>query len=195
MILSGQQILEYGIVEKSDNVNPQPNSIDLKLTGVYYPVTKEIGKKLSEEDFHEVDKFVIKDISAWRKRLAKSTNYYHLDYDTKYLFGVQKINLSPRLLPTTTIENDQLCATYEKKYFTAEIKPKSSWSRRGWMMSPNHFDSGFVGDGAVIIRTPQYQDGMPNKITVNTDMYFAQLVVSDAYPTENYNGQYQGSKF
>jgi deoxycytidine triphosphate deaminase len=195
MILSGNDIVKYGIVSDVETNAIQPNSIDLKLTGVYYPVTKEIGKKLSEEDFHEVDKFVIKDISAWRSSKKTSTNYYHLDYDTKYLFGVQKINLSPRLLPTTTIENDQLCATYEKKYFTAEIKPKSSWSRRGWTMSPNHFDSGFAGDGAVIIRTPQHQDGMPSQITVNTDMYFAQLVVSDAYPTENYNGQYQGSKF
>jgi len=195
MILSGQQILEYGIVEKSDNVNPQPNSIDLKLTGVYYPVTKEIGKKLSEEDFHEVDKSFTIEKNFPDKYSVEEIYEYELDYDTKYLFGVQKINLSPRLLPTTTIENDQLCATYEKKYFTAEIKPKSSWSRRGWMMSPNHFDSGFVGDGAVIIRTPQHQDGMPSQITVNTDMYFAQLVVSDAYPTENYNGQYQGSKF
>ena len=63
------------------------------------------------------------------------------------------------------------------------------------MMSPNHFDSGFVGDGAVIIQTPQYQDGMLDKITVHTDMYFAQLVVSDAHFTNSYNGQYQGSKF
>jgi len=75
MILSGQQILEYGIVEKSDNVNPQPNSIDLKLTGVYYPVTKEIGKKLSEEDFHEVDnRLLSKKISRINTRSKKFMN-------------------------------------------------------------------------------------------------------------------------
>ena len=186
MILSGKDIVKYGIVSDVEASAIQPNSIDLKLTGVYYPVTKEIGKKLSEEDFHEVDKFVIKDISAWRSSKKTSTNYYHLDYDTKYLFGVQKINLSPRLLPTTTIENDQLCATYEKKYFTAEIKPKSSWSIRSWEFFGNLWDTGFSNTGFILVRTPQFRKGMPEKITVNTDMYFAQLKVSDAYPTENY---------
>lgn len=190
MILSGKDIVKYGILSDVETDAIQPNSCDLKLTGVYYPVTKELGKKLSEEDFHEVFPLL-----ETRENGHIISTEYKLDYDTKYLFGVQKIDLSPRLLPTTTIENDQLYATSEEKYFTAEIKPKSSWSRRGWMMSPNHFDSGFAGNGAVIIRTPQHQDGMPSQITVNTDMYFAQLVVSDAYPTENYNGQYQGSKF
>lgn len=186
MILSGQQILEYGIVEKSDNVNPQPNSIDLKLTGVYYPVTKEIGKKLSEEDFHEVDKSFTIEKNFLDKYSVEEIYEYELDYDTKYLFGVQKINLSPRLLPTTTIENDQLCATYEKKYFTAEIKPKSSWSIRSWEFFGNLWDTGFSNTGFILVRTPQFRKGMPEKITVNTDMYFAQLKVSDAYPTENY---------
>ncbi len=186
MILSGQQILEYGIVEKSDNVNPQPNSIDLKLTGVYYPVTKEIGKKLSEEDFHEVDKSFTIEKNFPDKYSVEEIYEYELDYDTKYLFGVQKINLSPRLLPTTTIENDQLCATYEKKYFTAEIKPKSSWSIRSWEFFGNLWDTGFSNTGFILVRTPQFRKGMPEKITVNTDMYFAQLKVSDAYPTENY---------
>jgi hypothetical protein len=186
MILSGQQILEYGIVEKSDNVNPQPNSIDLKLTGVYYPVTKEIGKKLSEEDFHEVDKSFTIEKNFPDKYSVEEIYEYELDYDTKYLFGVQKINLSPRLLPTTTIENDQLCATYEKKYFTAEIKPKSSWSIRSWEFFGNLWDTGFSNTGFILVRTPQFRKGMPEKITVNTYMYFAQLKVSDAYPTENY---------
>jgi len=186
MILSGQQILEYGIVEKSDNVNPQPNSVDLKLTGVYYPVTKEIGKKLSEEDFHEVDKSFTIEKNFLDKYSVEEIYEYELDYDTKYLFGVQKINLSPRLLPTTTIENDQLCATYEKKYFTAEIKPKSSWSIRSWEFFGNLWDTGFSNTGFILVRTPQFRKGMPEKITVNTDMYFAQLKVSDAYPTENY---------
>lgn len=186
MILSGQQILEYGIVEKSDNVNPQPNSIDLKLTGVYYPVTKEIGKKLSEEDFHEVDKSFTIEKNFPDKYSVEEIYEYELDYDTKYLFGVQKIDLSPRLLPTTTIENDQLCATYEKKYFTAEIKPKSSWSIRSWEFFGNLWDTGFSNTGFILVRTPQFRKGMPEKITVNTDMYFAQLKVSDAYPTENY---------
>jgi hypothetical protein len=186
MILSGQQILEYGIVEKSDNVNPQPNSIDLKLTGVYYPVTKEIGKKLSEEDFHEVDKSFTIEKNFPDKYSVEEIYEYELDYDTKYLFGVQKINLSPRLLPTTTIENDQLCATYEKKYFTAEIKPKSSWSIGSWEFFGNLWDTGFSNTGFILVRTPQFRKGMPEKITVNTDMYFAQLKVSDAYPTENY---------
>jgi len=186
MILSGQQILEYGIVEKSDNVNPQPNSVDLKLTGVYYPVTKEIGKKLSEEDFHEVDKSFTIEKNFLDKYSVEEIYEYELDYDTKYLFGVQKINLSPRLLPTTTIENDQLCATYEKKYFTAEIKPKSSWSNRSWEFFGNLWDTGFSNTGFILVRTPQFRKGMPEKITVNTDMYFAQLKVSDAYPTENY---------
>jgi len=186
MILSGQQILEYGIVEKSDNVAIQPNSIDLKLTGVYYPVTKEIGKKLSEEDFHEVDKSFTIEKNFPDKYSVEEIYEYELDYDTKYLFGVQKINLSPRLLPTTTIENDQLCATYEKKYFTAEIKPKSSWSIRSWEFFGNLWDTGFSNTGFILVRTPQFRKGMPEKITVNTDMYFAQLKVSDAYPTENY---------
>ena len=128
MILSGQQILEYGIVEKSDNVNPQPNSIDLKLTGVYYPVTKEIGKKLSEEDFHEVDKSFTIEKNFPDKYSVEEIYEYELDYDTKYLFGVQKINLSPRLLPTTTIENDQLCATYEKKNI---LRQKSNRNHHG----------------------------------------------------------------
>ena len=186
MILSGQQILEYGIVEKSDNVNPQPNSIDLKLTGVYYPVTKEIGKKLSEEDFHEVDKSFTIEKNFPDKYSVEEIYEYELDYDTKYLFGVQKINLSPRLLPTTTIKNDQLCATTEEKYFTAEIKPKSSWSIRSWEFFGNLWDTGFSNTGFILVRTPQFRKGMPEKITVNTDMYFAQLKVSDAYPTENY---------
>ena len=186
MILSGQQILEYGIVEKSDNVNPQPNSIDLKLTGVYYPVTKEIGKKLSEEDFHEVDKSFTIEKNFPDKYSVEEIYEYELDYDTKYLFGVQKINLSPILLPTTTIKNVQLCATTEEKYFTAEIKPKSSWSIRSWEFFGNLWDTGFSNTGFILVRTPQFRKGMPEKITVNTDMYFAQLKVSDAYPTENY---------
>ena len=191
MILSGKDIVKYGIVSDVEADAIQPNSIDLKLTGVYYPVTKELGKKLSEEDFEEV----FCRYGPLNKYNDKRIVKYDLDYDTKYLFGVQKIDLSPREPPHDIMNNRKMYWGNDPKYFTAEIKPKSSWSRRGWMMSPNHFDSGFAGNGAVIIRTPQHQDGMPSQITVNTDMYFAQLVVSDAYPTENYNGQYQGSKF
>lgn len=187
MILSGNDIVKFGIVSDVEANGIQPNSIDLKLTGVYYPVTKPIEIKLTDNDFTKVD-FE----TSWINDYEDVVFQYRLDYDTKYLFGVQKIDLSPRRIL------DEYREVFEPSllvYFTAEIKPKSSWSRRGWTMSPNHFDSGFAGNGAVIIRTPQHQDGMPSQITVNTDMYFAQLVVSDAYPTENYNGQYQGSKF
>lgn len=50
----------------------------------------------------------------------------------------------------------------------------------------NLWDTGFSNTGFILVRTPQFRKGMPEKITVNTDMYFAQLKVSDAYPTENY---------
>ena len=186
MILPGNDIVKFGIVSDVETNAIQPNSIDLKLTGVYYPVTKEIGKKLSEEDFHEVDKSFTIEKNFPDKYSVEEIYEYELDYDTKYLFGVQKINLSPRLLPTTTIENDQLCATTEEKYFTAEIKPKSSWSIRSWEFFGNLWDTGFSNTGFILVRTPQFRKGMPEKITVNTDMYFAQLKVSDAYPTENY---------
>jgi len=186
LILSGKDIVKYGIVSNVEETAIQPNSIDLKLTGVYYPVTKKLGKKLSEEDFHEVDISFTSEKSFPDKYSVEEIYEYELDYDTKYLFGVQKINLSPRLLPTTTIKNDQLCATTEEKYFTAEIKPKSSWSIRSWEFFGNLWDTGFSNTGFILVRTPQFRKGMPEKITVNTDMYFAQLKVSDAYPTENY---------
>ena len=170
MILSGKDIVKYGIVSDVEASAIQPNSIDLKLTGVYYPVTKELGKKLSEEDFEMVRPLTGLIIIGRRMH-----SIYKLDYDTKYLFGVQKIDLSPRLLSTS-----------EEKYFTAEIKPKSSWSIRSWEFFGNLWDTGFNNTGFILVRTPQYREGMPEKLTVNTNMYFAQLKVSDAYPTENY---------
>lgn len=185
MILSGKDIVKYGIVSNVEETAIQPNSIDLKLTGVYYPVTKKLGKKLSEEDFEEIECVGSTEVIVG-DNLESGRYVYDLDYDTKYLFGVQKIDLSPLVVQTTTIENDQLYATGDEKYFTAEIKPKSSWSIRGWEYFGNLWDTGFDNTGFILVRTPQYRDGMPKKITIDTDMYFAQLKVSDAYPTENY---------
>lgn len=186
MILSGNDIVKYGIVSNVEETAIQPNSIDLKLTGVYYPVTKKLGKKLSEEDFHEVDISFTSEKSFPDKYSVEEIYEYELDYDTKYLFGVQKIDLSPVEPPYDIINNKKMYYGNELKYFTAEIKPKSSWSIRGFEMYGNVFDTGFCNTGFILVRTPQYRDGMPEKITVNTDMYFAQLKVSDAYPTENY---------
>lgn len=182
MILSGKDIVKYGIVSDVEADAIQPNSIDLKLTGVYYPVTKELGKKLSEEDFEEV----FCRYGPLNKYNDKRIVKYDLDYDTKYLFGVQKIDLSPREPPHDIMNNRKMYWGNDPKYFTAEIKPKSSWSIRGFEMYGNLWDTGFSNTGFILVRTPQYREGMSEKITVNTDMYFAQLKVSDAYPTENY---------
>lgn len=182
MILSGKDIVKYGIVSNVEETAIQPNSIDLKLTGVYYPVTKELGKKLSEEDFIEVECAGSTEVIVGDD-IESGWYMYDLDYDTKYLFGVPKIDLRPKLKPLDLSYDDPMRGLH---YFTAEIKPKSSWSIRGFEMYGNVFDTGFCNTGFILVRTPQYRDGMPKKLTVNTDMYFAQLKVSDAYPTENY---------
>ena len=103
MILSGKDIVKYGIVSDVEANAIQPNSIDLKLTGVYYPIAKKIGIKLNDNDFNEVE-FE----TSWVNDYEDVVFQYRLDYDTKYLFGVQKIDLSPREPPHDIMNNRKM---------------------------------------------------------------------------------------
>jgi len=194
MIISGEEIIKYGILKgglredsltNKPNINIiaiQPNSVDIRLCGVFETVELPLGEKIHRSELKEVKTVPI-----------GTDEYYKLQYNSYYLFKTPIIDLRStsdfwKYQKVCIINDDNNVAQYCEKYnFCGEVIIKSSWALRGWQMFPNHWDTGFNDSGFVLIKTPDKPiDSMTNYIYVHKNSYFAQLRVYVSSPTGNY---------
>jgi deoxycytidine triphosphate deaminase len=183
MILSGQDIKRFNLLENADESLMQAQGWDVRLDKVYRVVNKPFGEKIKEEDYEEPYRLYqcsgdiganICQIMDVKDRVLR----YDIGPNSSALFKLKEI---VNLKPVMDRSHDHL------RYFNALVLPKSSLSRRGISVHSAWWDAGYRGSGVVLVRTSE----VPLRITPGEA--FGQMIFFEGTSTDEvYRGQYQG---
>jgi len=161
MIISGREAYKRGYVKnlREPEKQIQPNGVDLSVEEIYLPITKPLHEKINEKDYEALSP---------------------LD------FGGEKVYLLPNT-PLLFRTHEIIDLHTEYGTVVGYVLPKSSWSRRGFIIHSALWDSGYKGRGTLLV-VPSF--GFP--FEVDKKPYFCQIIIMEAQESsKKYEGNYQ----
>lgn len=156
-----KELMKIGLVENmvNETIQIQPNGVDLTIGEILIPWEKGII------DFDNSSRHV----SGTHRLPPSSDNMYHLSRDVSYIIRIrERVNLPKNII--------------------ALIKTRSSLLKSGAYIESAVWDSGYNGNGKVILHVRN-----PYGLDLTTDARICQMIFLELdCETEGYSGIYQG---